>query len=212
MSPQKHAMLGRLHPTQEKLIDILKDSSNDSLSMRDIAERIGVKSPNTVSHHISQLEKKGYIFRDKISKRINLLRNPVKDIVFLNVYGMAECGPGGYFVEENILDRVPLPSKTFRVTEDSFLVEAVGDSMSPMIEEGDLVLADKSSTAEDGQLVVVIHNETAKIKKFFKKASVVILQSINPAYPPLSAYIDDDIEIAGVVTGIVRKFQETALA
>jgi len=43
--------------------------------------------------------------------------------------------------------------------------------------------------------------------KFFKKAKSVILQSINPAYPPLSAFIDDDLEVAGVVTGVVRKFQ-----
>jgi repressor LexA len=207
MSPKKHAMLGRLHPTQEKLIDILKDSQSDSFGLREIAERIGVSSPNTVSHHMNQLEKKGYIFRDKITKKINLLKNPVRDIVFLNVYGMAECGPGGYFVEDNILDRVPLPSKTFKVTPTSFLVEAVGDSMSPIIEEGDLVLADKTNVAQDGELVVVIHNGTAKIKKFFKETKSVILQSINPAYPPLSAFIDDDLEVAGVVTGIVRKFQ-----
>jgi repressor LexA len=207
MTPLKHSMLGRLHPTQEKLIDVLKELDSDSLPLRDIAEKIGVKSPNTVAHHIEQLEKKGYIFRDTITKKINLLKNPVKDIVFLNVYGLAECGVGGYFVEENILDRVPLPAKTFRVTQTSFLVEAVGDSMSPVIESGDLVLADKTSVAEDGDLVVVIHNGTAKIKKFFKKAKAVILQSVNPAYPPLSAFIDDDLEIAGVVTGIVRKFQ-----
>ena len=203
-------MLGRLHPTQEKLIDVLKEPDSESSSFRDIAQKIGVKSPNTVAHHMEQLEKKGYIFRDAITKRINVLKNPVKDIVFLNVYGMAECGPGGYFTEENILDRVPLPAKTFKVTQTSFLVEAVGDSMSPVIESGDLVLADKTSTAQDGDLVVVIHNGTAKIKKFFKKAKSVILQSINPAYPPLSAFIDEDLEVAGVVTGIVRKFQSVS--
>jgi len=207
MTPSKHTMLGRLHPTQEKLIDILKEPESDSFGLREIAEKIGVKSPNTVSHHIEQLEKKGYIFRDNFTKRINILKNPVKDIVFLNVYGMAECGPGGYFVEDNILDRVPLPAKTFKVTQTSFLVEAVGDSMSPAIENGDMVLADKTNLAQNGDLVVVIHNGTAKIKKFFKKAKSVILQSVNPAYPPLSAYIDSDLEIAGVVTGIVRKFQ-----
>ena len=210
MTPSKHAMLGRLHPTQEKLIDVLKEPDSESSSFRDIAQKIGVKSPNTVAHHMEQLEKKGYIFRDAITKRINVLKNPVKDIVFLNVYGMAECGPGGYFTEENILDRVPLPAKTFKVTQTSFLVEAVGDSMSPVIESGDLVLADKTSTAQDGDLVVVIHNGTAKIKKFFKKAKSVILQSINPAYPPLSAFIDEDLEVAGVVTGIVRKFQSVS--
>jgi len=206
MTPRKHSMLGRLHPTQEKLLDVLKEPESESLALREIALQIGVSSPNTVSHHLRQLEKKGYIFRDEATKRINVLKNPVKDIVFLNVYGLAECGPGGYFVEDNILDRVPLPSKTFKVTQDSFLVEAVGDSMSPMIEDGDMVLADKTNLAENGDLVVVIHNSTAKIKKFFKKANEVILQSINPAYPPLSAYIDDDLEIAGVVTGVVRKF------
>lgn len=205
-------MLGRLHPTQEKLIDVLKETESDSWGLRELAQKIGVKSPNTVSHHMRQLEKKGYIFRDEVTRRINILKNPVKDIVFLSVYGLAECGLGGYFNDDNILDRIPLPSKTFKVTQSSFLVEAVGDSMSPVIESGDLVLADKTNLASDGDLVVVIHNGTAKIKKFFKETSSVILQSINPAYPPLTAYIDDDFEIAGVVTGIVRKFQNQVLA
>jgi repressor LexA len=152
-----------------------------------------------------QLENKGYIFRDK-NGRIQALKNPVKDIVFLNVYGIAECGPGGIFTEENVLERVPLPAKTFRVTGESFLIEAVGDSMYPVIEEGDLVLAEKGLDPKNGDMVVVIHNNTAKIKKFFKDKKQVILQSINPAYPPLSAYYAGDLSVCGVVTGVVRKF------
>jgi len=194
-----------IHKTQERLYEVLSNPEYDSLPLREIARLIGVKSPNTVSHHIKQLENKGYIFRDKNS-RVQVLKNPVKDIVFLNVYGLAECGPGGIFTEENVLERVPLPAKTFRVTGDSFLVEAVGDSMYPVIEEGDLVLAEKGLEPKDGDMVVVIHNNTAKIKKFFRDKKQVILQSINPAYPPISAYYAGDLSVCGVVTGVVRKF------
>tara|TARA_Y100000310_G_C20681301_1_gene816120 strand:+ start:1473 stop:2081 length:609 start_codon:yes stop_codon:yes gene_type:complete len=195
-----------IHKTQEKLYEVLSRPECDSLSLRQIASLVGVKSPNTVTHHLKQLEKKGYIFRDKKSKRIEVLKNPVNDLVFLNLYGMAECGPGGIFTEENTIERIPLPAKTFKVTRDSFLVEAVGDSMYPEVEEGDLVLAEKDVEAKNGDMVVVIHNETAKIKKFFKGDDRVILQSINPSYPPISAYYSGELSVCGVVTGIVRKF------
>lgn len=198
--------MAKMHKTQEKLYEVLSNPENDALSLREIAVLINVKSPNTVAHHIKQLEKKGYIFRDKGTGQIKILKNPVKDLVFLNLYGTAECGPNGMFTEDNVMERVPLPAKTFKVTGDSFLVEASGDSMYPVIEEGDLVLAEKDVPAKDGDMVVVIHNDTAKIKKFFKEKGRVILQSINPAYPPISTYYSGDLTVCGVVTGIVRKF------
>lgn len=196
----------KIHKSQEKLYEVLSNPEYDNLSLRKIAEIIGVKSPNTVAHHIKQLEKKGFIFRDKGTGQIQVLKNPVKDLVFLNLYGTAECGLGGMFTEDNITERIPLPAKTFKVNSDSFLVEAVGDSMYPIIEEGDLVLAERYIKPTDGDMVVVIHNETAKIKKFFKEKGRVILQSINPAYPPISTYYSGDLTVCGVITGIVRKF------
>jgi repressor LexA len=195
----------RLHSTQEALYSLLKDPNNEGLTLREIAPQIGVKSPNTVSHHINQLEKKGYISRDT-SGNIRMIHNPGKGILFLNLYGMAGCGPDGFFSEDRVIDRIPLPSKTFKVTNDSFLVEASGDSMYPVIKEGDLVLAEKGIDPENGDMVVVIHNDQAKIKKIFREDNGLILQSINPAYPPIGAYSDQNLNICGVVTGVVQKF------
>ena len=46
----------KLHPKQESILEILK-RGEEGLSLRDIAEEIGVSSPNTVLHHLKQLEK-----------------------------------------------------------------------------------------------------------------------------------------------------------
>jgi len=200
----------RLHKTQERLYEVLVNPEHDSLSLRDIASLIGIKSPNTVSHHLKQLEKKGYIFRDKSTGRVKILKNPVKDLIFLNLYGLARCGPAGFFAEDTVKDRIPLPAKTFRLTAESFLVEASGDSMYPVIEEGDLVLAERGVTPKNGDMIVVVHNDTAKIKKFFQEKGRVILQSINPAYPPISAYYQGELTVCGVVTGVVRKFRSSS--
>jgi repressor LexA len=197
----------KLHKTQEKIYELLSHSPTEGMSLREIASRVGVSSPNTVLHHIRRLEERGYIFRDKTNGEIRALRSPVADIVFVSVYGLAECGPTGMFTEDNVLDRIPLPAKTFKISPDSYLVEAVGDSMYPEIKEGDLVLAEKNMVAENGDLVVVIHNGTAKIKKFFKdfETGQVILQSTNPAFPPIGLYAGDELHVAGVVSGVVYK-------
>lgn len=198
----------KLHPTQERLFNLLRDSSPEPLTTRELASELGLASPNTVSHHIRQLEKKGYLQRDSSTGIIKTITDPVNDITFVNIYGMARCGPDGFFAEDRVVDRVPLPARTFRVTNDSFLVEAQGDSMYPDIKEGDLVLAEKGIEPENGNIVVVIHNDSAKIKKFFAEKGRVIFQSVNPAYPPLGAYSDDEFSICGVVTGVVQKFQQ----
>lgn len=197
----------KLHPTQEKIYELLSHSSTEGLSLRDIAVRVGLSSPNTVLHHIRKLEERGYLFRDGITGEVRVLKSPITDIAFVNLYGLAECGPTGMFVEENIIDRIPLPAKTFKVSPDSFLVEAVGDSMYPEIKEGDLVLAERGLIPENGDLVVVIHNGTAKIKKFFRDEGTdqVILQSTNTAYPPIGLYAGDNLQVAGVVSGVVYK-------
>jgi SOS-response transcriptional repressor LexA len=86
-------------------------------------------------------------------------------------------------------------------------VQARGDSMEPMIHDGDLVLAEKT-TASNGSIAVVIHDDTAKIKKVLKNDHEVILQSLNPQYTPIVVKHRDDLSVAGVVRGVIRKFTD----
>lgn len=196
-----------LHEKQQQLYELLlgrKDS--ETLTLDDMREHLEVSSLNTIVHHLKQLERKGYIRRNSDNGPIEVLSAPIRDIVYLNLYGTVGCGPTGFFNDDNVVDRIPFPAKQLRVNPDSFLVEARGDSMEPMIHDRDLVLVDKSPVSS-GDIAVVVHKEGAKLKKLFKEKGQVILQSLNPLHAPIVAN-PQDIRAVGVVRGVVRNFPE----
>jgi len=195
-----------LHPTQQKLYELLlaqKDAS-DSLTLDEMRNELGVSSLNTVVHHMKQLEKKGYIRRRGGLSGIEVLPAPVRDIVYLNLYATVGCSPTGFFNDDNIIEKIPFPAKRLRFNSESFLVEARGDSMEPLIHDRDLVLVDRSPVSS-GDTAVVVHRGEAKLKRFFKERGRAVLQSLNPKYDPVVAD-PNDITPVGVVRGVVRSF------
>ena len=197
-------MKEKLHKKQKAILEILKRGEED-LSLRDIAEEIGVSSPNTVLYHINQLERKGYLRRNPTNPSdYVILRDPIKDITYINLYGMAQCGPNGLLAEERVIDRVPFSTKTFGVSDQIFLVKARGDSMEPLIFEDDLVLALKQSDLETGEIGIVVHNNEPKIKKIIKIGKKYVLESLNPKYSPEEIKIEDSFQIVGKVKNIIH--------
>lgn len=199
----------KLTSVQEKIYKVLVETRDEALSLRDIGAEVEIKSPNTVSHHLKQLEKKGYISKDTVTGKIGIIKDPAKDIIYLNLYGgAAECGAMGFFAEDNVVERIPIPSREFKVGGNSFLIKAAGDSMEPHIFEGDLVVAERSDgDYKDGDILIVVHGDYAKIKRVFFQKEKILLVSLNSKYPPIS--IDnpdpDTISIAGIVRGVIHK-------
>lgn len=183
---------------------------DENLTLDAMREELGVKSINTVVHHLKQLEQKGYIRRYGDYGRIEALPAPVRDIVYLNLYGMARCGREGFFNEENVVDTIPFPIRQLRVNPDSFLIEARGDSMEPMIHDRDLVLVDKMPV-DTGDIAVIVYDGGAVLKKIYKERGRVILQSLNSKHEPIIT-TPAEINTIGVVRGVVRDFRDADLS
>lgn len=195
-----------LHKTQKDLLELLKKNIDDPLTIRELQNILGISSPSVVYHHIQQLEKRGYMKRNPHNpKDYQILTEPDKPIVYLNLYGMAQCGPNGSILEGSPEKRVPISSWLIKFPADeAFLVEAKGDSMIPKIKEGDLIIARKSKMAESKDTVVCVYNSNALIKKFHRQGKQIILQSENESkYPPIIAE-QDEIRIEGIVKGIIQ--------
>lgn len=199
----------KLHPTQQRLINLLKVNIDDPLTIRELQERVGASSPSLVHHHINQLIEKGYLRRSPSNPQDYqvLADNPDKSIAYLNVYGMAHCGPGGSILDGNPVDRIRISSKTLGIpASEAFAVKAKGDSMAPKINSGDLVIAQKSTQANDGDIVVCVNNGEVLIKKIQKIAKIgkgitFNLISLNPNFPPFTA--DKNFKIEGLVKSIL---------
>jgi repressor LexA len=192
----------KLHEAQEKLIQILKNNIEEPLTIRELQEELKASSTSVVFHHINQLEKKGYLRRNPNNpKDYQILSdNPEKSVAYLNLYGLAQCGPNGSILDGNPLDRIPLASRLLGFSmQDAFLVKAKGDSMEPKIHDSDLIIAKKTDVASNGDLVVCVNNGEALIKKY-QKESQPILVSLNSKYSPFIAA--EDFRIEGIVRGI----------
>jgi len=207
MSNKKIAGWDALHENQQQLYELLlARKADDTLTLDEMREHLDVSSINTVVHHLKQLEKKGYVRRNGEYGQIEVLPAPIRDIVYLNLYGTVGCSPTGFFNDDNVIDRIPFPAKQLKVNADSFLVEARGDSMEPLIHDRDFVLVDRSPV-ENGDTAVVVHGDEAKLKKVYKDAGHVILQSLNPKYEPVVVK-PSDIRAVGSVRGVVRNFHD----
>ena len=83
-----------------------------------------------------------------------------------------------------------------------FCLRVTGDSMTGIgIYDGDIVFVKAQNEAESGQVVVVrINGDAVTLKRFYHHAGSVILQSENPAYPPMIFNADncDDFRILGI--------------
>lgn len=194
-----------LHRIQQQLIQILRDNADDPLTISALQEILGVSSKSVVVHHMRQLEKKGHLKRNPHNPRDYhvITDNPERQFTYLNLYGLAHCGPEGSILDGSPIDRIPVPTRLISFpASDAFLVQAKGNSMTPRINNGDLVIARKATVAESGCVVICINNGEALIKKLQKDIDRWLLISTNTKYPPFSAS-KDDFRIVGEVKALM---------
>lgn len=197
-------MAKKLHPRQKALLEVLSRNIEDPLTYREIQERIGASSTSVVAHHLKQLEKKGYLKRNPYDPRDYqvLADEPERKVAYLSLYGLVACGPTGTILDNNPLDRIPVPARLLSFPSlEAFLVKAKGNSMTPKIREGDIVIARRAETVESGRIAVCMNDGEALIKRIGISDENVILVSINTDYEPVLAA--EDFRIVGEVAGVL---------
>lgn len=111
---------------------------------------------------------------------------------------------------EDVLDWEEISVKLAR-TGTFFGLKIKGDSMSPRIQEGDVVIVRSQPDADSGQIVIAkVNGDDACCKKLMKTESGITLLSLNPAYDPMY-FTNDEIQsrpvtIVGVVVENRAKF------
>lgn len=199
-----------LHATQRKLIELLKKSYDEPLTIREIQNILNISSTSIVHHHLIQLEKKGYLRRNPNNPQDYqvLESSPEKQVAYINVYTLAaHCGRGESFIDGNPVDRIPVSTRLIGFpTNEAFLVRAKGDSMSPTIEDGDYVICQKSRKDQigEGNIVVCINEDECLIKEIHFEGKNILLSSHNPKYKPRLAS-NDSFLIEGIARGVMGK-------
>ena len=126
-----------------------------------------------------------------------------KEMVSLPVVGNVAAGQP-ILAEENIEEYFPVPAEILPKGE-SFILNVRGDSMiNAGILNGDRVFVNTCSTAENGQIVVALIDDSATVKTFYKENGHIRLQPENDTMDPI---IVENCQILGRVFGIFRIFR-----
>lgn len=88
-----------------------------------------------------------------------------------------------------------------------FIFTVAGDSMiGAGIEDGDKVIVDRALTPKHRDIVVAIIDNEYTLKRLHNNYGRIALHAENPAYKPLEMSDGQQLEIWGVVVGVVRRY------
>tara|TARA_A100000171_G_C2139335_1_gene153392 strand:- start:5359 stop:5814 length:456 start_codon:yes stop_codon:yes gene_type:complete len=119
--------------------------------------------------------------------------------------GGISCGfpsPADDFKE----DRISLDRELIHDPDATFFARVNGDSMQGAgMDDGDLLVIDRSIEAYDGSIAVCFVDGEFTVKRIKKEDDKIYLMPENPKYKPIEISGDITLNIWGVVTNIVKR-------
>ena len=200
-----------LYRRQRQIVDYISQyiqKYGSSPTLQEIADSLGVSSLATVHEHIATLVKKGVIKKYAGAVRglelVDSALGKIVDGIELPILGMIAAGsPIDPITDPNA--KIKVSSSMLSGKKRSFALQVRGDSMiEEGILDGDFVVIEEQTDAEDGDIVVaLLDNGLATLKKFFREATRVRLEPANSTMRPILA---KNVTVQGKVVGLVRKF------
>ena len=204
-----------MHDVQARLLATSNNHDLSVLSLRQIADLVGVRHAQTVKYHLIQLEKCGFI--RLVGGKVKVLNRSQKgDSVLLSipVLGAANCGGATRFADDRIEGYLQVSANLLREKRDIFALKAVGDSMDAAnidgrsIDDGDYVLVStRYEQPSSGHYVLSVIGGAANIKKFLmdrENNQVVLLSESTKPHPPIFIHPEDDYRINGRVVQVLK--------
>lgn len=168
-------------------------------SQRELAQKIGMSSGTVAAWEVGRNEPN----YDMLRKLADLLDTSVDYLIGLSdipsppgkevpwavklrpipVYNGASVGINGSFPDgSDVVKWIMIPANK----SGKFGVIIHGDSMEPEIRGNDIAVIDPDFAVDSGNLALVILDDEAYVKKVYFHDGAVILQSLNPKYPPIT--------------------------
>jgi repressor LexA len=173
-------------------------------TIRETAEHFSI-SVKGAYDHVKALEKKGELrIGENRSRAIEILHRDKTDpsVTDLPLLGAVAAGRP-ILAEENFSGFVRVPSTMIR-SASSFALSVRGDSMKDAgILDGDIAIIEQSQTAETGEIVVAMIDDSVTLKRFYRENNRIKLMAENPAYSPIYT---QDVKILGRLKGLIRNY------
>ena len=202
----------KLTDRQKDILDVIKQfiaQNGFPPTVREIGTRVGLSSSATTHFHLKKLTEKGYIKQDSSKNRTIELLVPNEylesddKVVEVPLLGKVTAG--------NPIEAIEMPDEFFSLPiglipskKEVFTLKVSGESMINVgIYDGDIIIVQRQSTANNGDTVVAMTEEnTVTVKTFYKEKNYIRLQPENDFMAPI---ILPNCTILGKVIGLYRK-------
>ena len=189
---------GKITVKQKEILEFIKAEilrKGYPPSVREICEAVNLKSTSSVHSHLETLEKNGYIRRDPTKPRAIEIMDDSFQMVRHEMTSVPIIG--------TVAAGLPILAEMVPAGE-SFVLKVKGDSMiNAGIFNGDRIFIHVCNTAENGDTVVALVDDSATVKTYYKEDGHYRLQPENDTMEPI---ILDEVEILGKVYGVFRLY------
>lgn len=215
-----------MHKIQQKLLALAEKKNLGNLTLREIGGFVGETSPQKIKHHLTQLEKHGFITINKTEHMITTTKQQgtaVKGILkganllSIPILGAANAGPAMVFANSNIEGYLRVSSSLLprpRLAHRLFALKVDGPSMNmayiggKKIEDGDYVIIDSEDReAANDDVVLSVIEGMANIKKYYvdkENNQILLMSESTHDFPAIHIHQDDDFAINGKVVGVIK--------
>ena len=168
-------------------------------SYAEMMDLFGFKSKNAVYRLVEKFMDAGFVTKDHLGRIL-----PTSTLTEVPILGLVKAGfpsPSEDVVETTInLDNFLIQKK-----DSTYILEVDGDSMiDAHIADGDMVIAERTENARDGQIVIAEVDGEFTMKYFRKEGNKIWLEPANKKYKPI--YPEHSLHVRAVIKGVVRKY------
>ncbi len=202
---------------QKELLDyitVVNKKFGISPSYDEMKDKLKLKSKSGIHRIISALEERGFIRKLANKARaieiihnnnISPANNQMDRIIEIPLYGKIAAGTPIEAIS-NSSSYVPTPTNMVNKGEH-YALEISGESMiGSGINDKDIAIIKRTTTANNGQIVVALIDKTeATLKKLKKTSSKIVLIPSNDLYQAQS-YDLARVQIQGILVGLMRKY------
>ena len=203
----------KLSTRQIEILTFIKKytaKNNYPPSIREISKGVDLKSPATTHVHVKNLIEKGYLKRSGNNNKVlellvpNEFEQPSKDTIKIPLLGKITAGNPIEAIE-NPNEFFTIPTSIIPKKKEVFALNVKGESMiNKGINNGDIVIIEKTKTANNGDIIAAMTDEyEVTLKTFYKEKNHIRLQPENDTMAPI---ILNNVTILGKAVGLYRKF------
>ena len=194
---------------EEKLIKVMdyirkfSEENGYTPSVREIGKECGIKSTATVHSYLERLQARGYLNKTTNKKRSVTIGK--SSGISIPLIGTVTAGQP-IFAYENYEDYYTFPMGEFN-GEDLFMLRVQGTSMIDAgIMNGDKIVVRRQEVAENGEIVGALLEDSATVKRLYKRDGKIILHPENEALSDM-IFEDGEVRILGKVVGLMRNYR-----